>query len=129
LHAGFAADAALIIEIDDPVHSAEQSDRRADRDARRIVAVVTAEHGKVPARIRILSLLDVFDPCTIHAYGDVVLFFARDRAGMAADAAMLINEKSVPHFKPFKSEKSQTGREDRFQIAEKNSKGQPVCAK
>jgi hypothetical protein len=32
-----------------------------------------------------------------------VLFFAGDRAGMTADAAVLIDDKAVAHFLPFKS--------------------------
>jgi hypothetical protein len=31
----------------------------------------------------------------------VVLFLARHRAGMAADAAILIDDKSVAHCEPF----------------------------
>jgi hypothetical protein len=30
-----------------------------------------------------------------------VFFFTGDRAGVAADAAVLIDEKSVAHFEPF----------------------------
>jgi hypothetical protein len=35
-----------------------------------------------------------------------VLFFAGNRAGMTADAAVLIDDKAVAHFVPFESENS-----------------------
>jgi hypothetical protein len=103
LHAGFAADAALVIEVDDTVVAPEQGDSRADFDARRIVAVVAAQHRKMAPGIRVHALFDVFDPGPIHPQRDVVFFFASHRAGMTADAAMLIDEKSVTHFIPFES--------------------------
>jgi hypothetical protein len=68
--------------------------------------VVTSKHREVPARIRVAALLDVLHPGAIHAHRDVMLFFARHRAGMTADAAILIDDKSVAHFIPFESENS-----------------------
>jgi hypothetical protein len=97
LHAGFAADAALMIEVDDAVRAAKQSHRRANLDARGIVAVVAAKDGEVAARIRVTALLDILDPGAIHSKGDIVFFFAGDRASMTADAAVLIDEKSLAH--------------------------------
>ena len=122
-HAGFTADAALVVEVHDPVGPPEQSERRTDRDARRIVAVVAPEHGEVPARVGILSFFDVFDPGAIHADGDVVLFFAGNRTGMAADTAMLINEKSVAHSKPFKSEKLPIGQTELISDSREKQEG------
>ena len=103
LHAGLAADAALVVEVDDTVGATKKRNRRADLDARRVVAVIAAQHGEVAPRVWVLPFLDVLHPSTIHAERDVVLFFARHRAGVAADAAVLIDEKSVAHFEPFRS--------------------------
>src|SRR2546422_4892432 len=44
LHVRLAADAAARVEVDDPVFAAEERLGRADRDARRVVAVVAAQH-------------------------------------------------------------------------------------
>ena len=78
----------------------------ADFNARRVVAMVAAEHREVPARVRVVAFLDVLDPGAIHAHRDVVFFFTGNRAGVTADAAVLIDDKSVAHFIPFESENS-----------------------
>src|SRR5581483_5709956 len=101
LHARLAADAALVVEIDDAVGAAKERHRRADFDARRVVAVIAAQHREVPPRVRVAALLDVFDPRAIHADGDVVLLLAGQRAGMTADAAVLVDDKPVAHYRPF----------------------------
>ena len=68
--------------------------------------MIAAQHREVTARVGVMALLDVLDPGAIHADRDVVLFLARHRAGMTADAAILVDNKSVAHSKPFKSENS-----------------------
>jgi hypothetical protein len=104
LHAGFTADAALIVEVNDPIGTPEKRDGRANFDTRRVVAMVATQHGEVSARIGIKSFLDVFDPSPIHADGNVVLFLARDRTRMTTDATVLIDNESVAHSRPVESE-------------------------
>ena len=50
LHARLAADAAVAVEIDDAVVARVERPRRADRHARRVLAVVAPQHREVPAR-------------------------------------------------------------------------------
>src|SRR5438132_316804 len=97
LHAGLAADAAARVEVDDPVGAAEERLGRADRDAGRIVAVIAAQHGEVPACVREHALLDVLDPRPEDAERNVLLLLARHRAGMAADTAALVDQESEFH--------------------------------
>jgi hypothetical protein len=59
--------------------------------------MIAAQNSEMATRIGIAPLFDVFDPRAVHANGDVVLFFAGDSAGMAADAAVLIDDESVAH--------------------------------
>lgn len=65
--------------------------------------MVAAEHREVAARVRITAFFNILHPCPIDAHPDVMLFFARDRAGVTTDAAVLINDKSVAHDIPFES--------------------------
>jgi hypothetical protein len=59
--------------------------------------MVTARDLKNAARIGKEALLDVLHPGAIHAYGDVVLGFARHGAGVAADAFAVIDYEAVFH--------------------------------
>jgi hypothetical protein len=60
----------------------------------------------VTARIRIAALFDILDPGAINTHRDVVFFFTGNRAGVTADAAILIDDKSVAHFRPSESKNS-----------------------
>jgi hypothetical protein len=105
LHAGFTADAALVVEINDAIAAAKQGHGGADLYARRVVAVIATEYGEMAPCVRVVTFFNVFYPGSIDTYGDVVFFLACDRARMATDAAVLVYEKSVAHLRPFKSEK------------------------
>jgi hypothetical protein len=67
--------------------------------------MVAAQHREVAACIRVIALFDVLHPGAINAHRDVVFFFARNRASVTADATILIDNKSVAHFRPFKIRK------------------------
>ena len=56
--------------------------------------MITAHDGKHPARIRELSLFYVLDPGPIDPDGDIMLGFAGNRTGMAADTVAIINYES-----------------------------------
>jgi hypothetical protein len=68
--------------------------------------VIAAQDSKVTARVWITAFFNILDPCSIHADGDIMFCFTSNSAGMTADAAVLINDESVAHSKPFKSAKS-----------------------
>jgi hypothetical protein len=58
-----------------------------------------------------------------------VLFLAGNRAGVTADATVLIDNKPVAHFIPFESEYSISTNENfHLVIAEKKEKGQLIFA-
>lgn len=86
--------------------------------------MIASEHREMAAGVRITALFNILYPCAIHAHCDVVLFFAGDRAGVTTDAAVLIDDKSVTHFKPFALEDFFIDRKFFILIAEKNEKGQ-----
>ncbi len=96
LHARLAADAAVGVEVDDAVFALEEGGRRADVNAGCVTAVVAAHHGEEPLGLRPSPLLDVLDPGPVHAERDVVLGLAGDRAGVTADAGVLIYDEPVP---------------------------------
>ncbi|OLD63633.1 MAG: hypothetical protein AUF65_01765 [Chloroflexi bacterium 13_1_20CM_50_12] len=72
LHAGFAADTATGIEIDDAVLAFVERARRANSDAWRVIAVIAAVHQEIAAGIGELAPLDVLDPRSIHPDGDMM---------------------------------------------------------
>src|ERR1700756_4064334 len=101
LHAGFAANAAFVIEIDNAIRPSEQGHRGTNFNARRIVAMIAAQHREVAAGIGITAFFNVLYPRPIYPDGDVVLFFTSDGTGVTADAAVLIDQESVTHREPF----------------------------
>jgi hypothetical protein len=86
-----------VVEIDNSVRTAKERDRRANFDTRSVIAMVTPQHCKVPPRVGINSFFDVLDPSAIYADSNVVLFLARYRARMTADATVLIDNEPVAH--------------------------------
>ena len=56
--------------------------------------MITAHDGKHPARIRELPLFNILDPGPIDTDGDIMLGFAGNRAGVAADTVAIINYES-----------------------------------
>ena len=99
LRAGFAADAAARVKINDSVFSRKKRRHRADFDARRVGAVVAAHYGKKPSRVGESSLFDVFHPRSINTDRNLVFRFARDRAGMTADTFAVIYDETKVHIK------------------------------
>jgi hypothetical protein len=97
LHASLATDAAVVIEIYNPVSAPVQCSRRANLDAGSVVAVVAAEDAKMPASMWKLALLDVFHPGSKHTHWNLVFFLAGYSASMTSDAAVLVDYKAVTH--------------------------------
>jgi hypothetical protein len=97
LHAGFAADASVAVEIDYAVFAAKQRRHRADGYAGRVVAVITPHHGKESACIWVFALFDVLYPRAKRAERDFVFRFTGDRACVAAYAFSMVNDKAISH--------------------------------
>jgi hypothetical protein len=97
LHAGFAADASLVVEIDDSVSAPIECACRANFRARSVIAVIAAHHAEVARCMRELAFLDVFDPGSNNANRFLMFFFARNRASVAPDTTVLIYNKTVAH--------------------------------
>jgi hypothetical protein len=97
LHARFAADATLVIEIHDAIVTAKQRNRGTNLYARRIVAMIASQYREVAPSIRIGAFFNVLDPCAIHAERNIVFFLASHRARVTADAPVLIDDEPVTH--------------------------------
>jgi hypothetical protein len=97
LHAGFAANAALGIEIDNPVFALVHRRHGTDGDAGRLLAMVAACDLKYAARVGENAFLNVLDPGPVHAQRHIVLGFARHRTGVTTDALAVIDYEAVFH--------------------------------
>jgi hypothetical protein len=97
LHAGFAANAAVGIEIDNPILALVHRRHRTDGDARRLLAMIAACDLKYPARVGEDAFLDVLDPGPVHAHRHLVLGLACHRAGVASNALAVIDYEAVFH--------------------------------
>ena len=106
LHAGFAANAALGIEIDNPILALVHRRHRTDGDARRLLAMVAARDLKYAARVGVDAFLDILHPGTVHAHRHLVLGFARHRAGVTPDALAVIDYEAVFHPREFSARKN-----------------------
>ena len=97
LHARAAADASIPIDIHDPIGPLRKRIDRTNRHARRIRAMVAALNQKVALDIGELADFDVLDRCAEIPDRHLVLGFAGGRAGMAADAGVVVDDKAVLH--------------------------------
>ena len=97
LHASLAADAAVVIKIDNAVKAPVQCARRANLNAGSAVTVIAAENAKVPAGMGKLAFLDVLHPGSKHTHWNLVFLLAGYGAGVTTDAAVLVDDKAVTH--------------------------------
>ncbi len=100
LHARLASDAPRGVEVDDPVVPVVQGTGRADADARGVGAVIASHHPEVALGVWPRPLLDVFHPGSVDSQRHLVLGLAGDRAGMTADARVLIDDEPVARHQP-----------------------------
>ena len=56
--------------------------------------MIAPQYAEVAARIRKRAFFHVFDPGAENAYRYFMLFFTRNRAGVAADTSILIDDES-----------------------------------
>jgi hypothetical protein len=73
LHARLTSNAAVAVKIYDPVVASEQGSHGTDRDARRVVAVVTPENRKESSSIGIFALFNILYPCAKRAERNFIL--------------------------------------------------------
>jgi hypothetical protein len=97
LRAGFAADAAARVEINDSVFSRKKRRHRTDFNTWRVGAMIAAHHAEKAASIWKFSLFDVFNPSAINTERHLVFRFAGDRAGVTADTLAVINDEAKIH--------------------------------
>src|ERR1700737_5224415 len=97
VHAGFASNAAAVVEINHAVIALEQCAGRTNLDARRLVAMIAAHHAEVAADVGKGAFLFVLDPGAEDADRDLMLILAGHRARMAADTPVLVDHKAVTH--------------------------------
>lgn len=97
LHAGFAANAAVGIEIHDAIFALVHRGHGTDGDARWLLAVVAARDLKYAACVGENAFFDVLHPGPIYAQRHLVLGFARHCTGMASDAFAVIDYEAVFH--------------------------------
>jgi len=90
LHASPAANAALVVKVNDSILTVKKGSDRADINTGGIRTVIAAHHREVPLRIGELALLNVLHPGAIDADGSVMFGFASYGAGMAADTFLVV---------------------------------------
>ena len=56
--------------------------------------MITAHDGKYPARVRKLPLFYILNPGPIDPDGDIMLGFAGNRTGVAADTVAIVDNES-----------------------------------
>src|SRR5882672_5145895 len=93
-HAGFAADANRLVEVDYAVGALEHRRRRTGRDARRMRTLITAGHLVRAAHLwkNAYAYVDVLDIGPRDADGHDVFRLARRRARMTADTASVVDD-------------------------------------
>ena len=97
LHTCPATDARVAIDVDNSIRAFLKRIDGTDRDAGRVGTLVATKHREVSADIRELADLRVLDRRPEVTDRNVVLGFAGDRAGVAADAPRLIDDEAVLH--------------------------------
>jgi hypothetical protein len=97
LRAGFAADAAPIVEVDDPVLAGKECRDRTDLDAWSVGTMITPHHGKQAPRVGKGSLFDILDPSAVNADGDFMLGLAGNGAGVTAYAFPIVDNEAEVH--------------------------------
>ena len=95
LHTHFAADAVLVIEINDSIVADEQRRGGARLDARSIGAVIAPHNTHFTRCGGVLPLVHVLHPGSKLAYRYIMLDLTRHRACVTTDTCALIYCKAV----------------------------------
>jgi len=94
VHARLAANAIVVLEVDDAVVRTEQRRGRADRHARRVFALVAPHDVELAGDVGEGTGLDVLDPRSIDAERHVVFALAGNGASMTANAVVTVEKKA-----------------------------------
>jgi hypothetical protein len=97
LCAGFAANAAPAVEIDDSIFTSKQRRHGTDLDTRSVSAMVTTHYRKQPARVGKRALFDVLYPSPVNTDRHFMLGLAGNSAGVAADALSVVDYEAKIH--------------------------------
>src|SRR6185295_7323994 len=96
-HAGLAADADRLVEIDDAVCALEHCRGRTGSDTRRVRALIAARHLMSAARLWKDADVDMLHIRPRHRQRDQVLGLAGGGAGMTTNAARLVDNLGPLH--------------------------------
>ncbi len=97
LHTCPATDAGVAIDVDNSIRAFLKRVDGTDRDAGRVGTLVAPKYSEMSAYLRELTGFSVLDRRPEVADRNVVLGFTGHRAGVAADAAPMVHEKTVLH--------------------------------
>src|SRR5439155_23630794 len=109
--AGLAADADVLVEIDDAIGAAVHGRGWTSGDTGRVIALVAAGDLKGAAGGGELSDVDVLDVSAIHAERNGILRLTSSAAGVTADAAGLVDDLSPLHRFGHRAERITSGSE------------------
>jgi hypothetical protein len=99
LHAGFATNAAVIVEIDNSVFPRIKRLHWADLNTGCVGTMIAAHYGEDSPCIGKLSLFNLFNIGSVDTDGNIVLTFTGRGACVTTDAFSIVNNKSVSHWK------------------------------
>ncbi len=95
LHTSLASNATPIVKVDDSVVPGVKSGDRTDCHAGCIVTMIAPHDRKQSTRVWELALLDILHPSSVDSDRDAVFAFAGNRAGVTANTATVVDDKSV----------------------------------
>jgi len=98
LHAGFAADAAIFVEIHDAVIPRIKRLNGANFNAGGVGTVVATHHGKEASGMRKFALFHLLHPRPVDANRHLMLTFTSGGASMTTNAFSVVNDKTVFHY-------------------------------
>ncbi len=94
VHTGLAANAVVVLEVHDPIVSAVEGGRGADRHARSILTLVATHHRELAGNVGESTGLDVLHPGAVDSERDVMLALAGNGASVTANTRIAVEEKS-----------------------------------
>lgn len=97
LEAGFAADARVTVELDDPVFALIHRAHWTDAHTGGIGAVIAPGHLEMSSNVRKCPGFDRFDPGAINSERDLVLALARSRTRVTADTRLVVDYETEVH--------------------------------
>ncbi len=95
LHASFATNANVGVELNDAVGALIHSCNRANAHAGRVGAVVAARHLKMATGIGKSAFFDILDPSAIDAQRHLVFGFAGGAASVTTNTTTVVYHKTI----------------------------------